>query len=156
MPRSNSPGHVSQAKHVTRRSKPNFASPGRLAQLVLQIREDALTLLPMYHRLHSMGLEPPRGDSVHVSGGGVSNVPPEVAIESAQAEYRRQYARWIGRELERTAKTLDRIRQGLEEHVGPGPGYRQSRSLGSDALITIDNFHESLANQGERLKAGME
>jgi len=139
-----------------RQPKPNFASPGQLGRLVLSIREDALAILPMYHRLHSMGLEQPRGDSVRISGGGVSNTPPEVAIESAQAEHQRQYARWISRELQRTATTLDKIRQGLEEHVGPGPGYRQSKTIGSDALVTLYDFNQSLANQAERLRVGTE
>jgi hypothetical protein len=110
----------------------------------------------MYARLHSLGLEPPRGDSVHVSGGGVSNVPPEVAIESDHAESRRAYARWVASELARAAKILARVEQGLERNVGPTPGYRQPVSIGSDAIVTVTELTFSLERQAERMKAGNE
>jgi len=141
-----------------RRPKTSFASPGELELLVRGLSLDALAITPMYRRLHALGLEPPRGDSVRISGGGISNVPPEVAIESDRAEHYRQYARWVAAEMGRVARKMDRLRQGLEHNVGPTPGYRQPHSitLGSEAYISNVDFQESLANQGERLRQGTE
>lgn len=130
--------------------------PQSLAPVVHALSRDALSIVPMYARLHSLGLEPPRGDSVHVSGGGVSNVPPEVAIESDHAASRREYARWVAREVRRAAKILAQVQQGLERNVGPGGGYRQPTTIGSDAIVTITELTVSIENQAARLRAGNE
>lgn len=141
----------------------DFASNREVATLILDIRREALFILPMYARLHSLGLEPPRGESLHVSGsqavkddGSVTGYVPELAVEARQAEARRASARWVARQLRDTAKTLFLVRQGLESHVGPGPGYRQPTTLGSDALVTVDEFSAARQNQTERLRQGAE
>lgn len=130
--------------------------PASAGLIVHGLCQDALSIVPMYARLHALGLESPRGESVRISGGNISNAPPEIAIESGQAESRRDYARWVVDELERAAKILSTVQQGLEVNVGPGPGYRQPQTLGSDALVTLDDFRSSVQNQQDRLRAGIE
>lgn len=139
-----------------KKRQPPFPSQSQVARTVIQVRADALAVVYGYNRLHSLGLEPPRGDSVRISGGAMSNAPAELAIESDRAASRRDYARWVARELARASKILSTLQQSLEKNVGPGPGYRQPRSLGSDALVTVDDFAESVHNQGVRLAQGME
>jgi hypothetical protein len=132
------------------------ALPQSVTPVIRDLCRDALAIAPMYARLHSLGLEPPRGESVHVSGGGENNTPASLAVDSDRARSRRDYARWVASELARAAKIVARVEQGLERNVGPGVGYRQPRSLGSDALVTVDDFTESLQNQGVRLARGAE
>ena len=146
-----------------RKPKPRYPSTGELARTIMDVRRDAVAILPMYQRLQSLGLEPPRGESVHTGGspslrpdGSVTGYVPELAIESERAESRRAYAEWVGRELAVVAKRLDHVRQGLERNVGPTQGYRQPESLGSDAFVTVDEFAQARENQANRLKRGAE
>jgi len=143
--------------------KTSLASPGELERLVRALCQDALAIVPMYGRLHSLGLEPPRGDAVHASGSGqvrpdgsVTGYAPELAVESDRAASRRDYARWIANEVAECARRLDKIRQGLEVHVGPGPGFRQPTTPARDAIVASDELTASLANQGARLRRGQE
>ncbi len=133
----------------------SLASPAEIERLIRGLCQDALAIYPMYRRLHGLGLEGARGETVQVSGGS-DHDPTGELVARAQQESRREYARWVAGEVFKAAKTLDRIRQGLERNVGPGPGFRQSESIGSDAIVSMDDFIESLQNQRVRLKAGME
>ncbi len=134
----------------------SLASPGELERLVTTACKDLLAITPMYRRLHGLGLEPRRGDTVHVSGGGENNQPANLAVESDYAESRRQYARWVAREIVEMVKRADRVRAGLERNVGPTLGYRQSETVGSDAIVTINELTESRVKQAERLRTGVE
>jgi hypothetical protein len=111
----------------------------------------------MYQRLHAMGLEPRRGETVHVSGGGESNTPATLSVDSDYAEGRREYARYVASEIRRVARRVDRLRQGLERSTGPTPGYRQPDSVpdGPRGVGPAD-FEAALAKQAQRLERGEE
>jgi hypothetical protein len=104
-----------------------------------------------------MGLEPRRGDTVHVSGGGESNTPARLAVDSDYAASRRDYARWVAGEIEKVSRRVDRVRQGLERNVGPTPGFRQPKDTGNGRTkVTADELTVSLLYQGIRLRRGAE
>lgn len=138
------------------RPKSALASPGELAAILRALAEDALAIEPMYERLHAMGLEGERLEQVSVSGGDPSDPTGALATESELARRRRGYARWVGKETIRAAIVLDRLRQGLERNVGPGPGFRQPQTIGSNAVVTLAEYSESLRKQAERLARGVE
>lgn len=155
--------HTLGSRAKVRRQRSRFPSPQEVSKLIAEIRADAELIPVMYARLHSLGLEPPRGENVHAGGSGTTREDgsetgyvPELAVASDQADKRRDSARWVAKQLHDVAHTLFLVRQGLEAHVGPGPGFRQSQTLGSDAIISLDEFTEALDNQGRRLKAGAE
>ena len=141
---------------VKNRPSSALASPTELAVLLRALAEDVEAIAPMYARLHSMGLESERRESVHVSGGDPGDEAGTLAVESDLARRRREYARWVVKEVIRASKGIDRVRQGLERNVGPGLGFRQSQSIGSGAIVTTEQFAESLRRQSERLKEGVE
>jgi len=138
---------------VSRKADP---FPQSVTPVIHALCRDALAIAPMYARLHSLGLEPPRGESVHVSGGGENNTPASLAVDSDRARSRREYARWVASELARAAKIVARVEQGLERNVGPGPGYRQSVSVGSDAIVSVTELTFSIERQEQRLRSGTE
>jgi hypothetical protein len=133
-----------------------LASPGELAAILRAIADDVAAIEPMYERLHSMGLEAGRSDSVSVSGGSPVDTTGTLAAESELARRRREYARWVVKEIARAGRGVDRVRQGLERNVGPGPGYRQPQSIGSNAVVTMVEYAYSLRKQAERLERGTE
>lgn len=143
-------------------TRPKDHLPGSVSLTATAICRDALAIVPMYARLVGMGAESPRGESVHVSGG--SHDPTgELAMDTDEdgkrktyAESRRAYARWVASELSKAAKILNRVEQGLERNVGPGAGYRQSVSVGSDAIVSVTELSFSLERQADRLRAGNE
>lgn len=141
---------------VKTRPKSALASPGELATILRAIAEDVAAIEPMYERLHSMGLESGRSDSVSVSGGSPVDPTGSLAAESELARRRRAYARWVVKEMVRAGIAVDRVHQGLERNVGPGPGYRQPQTIGSNAVVTLAEYGESLRKQAERLARGTE
>lgn len=132
-----------------------YPSPGELALEVRALCQDALAIVPMYARLHAMGVEAEHVESAHVSGGGVSD-PTLSALESKVLQHRRESTRYAAKELQRVARKLDRLRQWLEHDVGPTAGYRQPQSIGTDAVVTVIEFAQSVEKQRERLKKGDE
>jgi hypothetical protein len=138
------------------RPKSGIASPGELAMILRVIADDMDAVGPMYERLHSMGLESGRSETVAVSGGDASDPTGTIAAESELARRRRAYARWVVKEVIQAGIAVDRVRQGLERNVGPGPGYRQPQSIGTNAVVTIIEYSESLRKQSERLARGEE
>lgn len=141
---------------VKNRPTSALASPGELATILRALAEDVEAIEPMYERLHSMGLESERSETVSVSGGDSSDSTGELAVDSDVARRRREYARWVVKEITRAGRGVDRVRQGLERNVGPGPGYRQPQTLGSNAVVTLVEYAESLRKQAERLARGIE
>jgi hypothetical protein len=144
--------------------KKGYRSDREMVELILQIRRDAAAILPMYHRLHRLGEDQARGgEAVRVSGspnvredGSVTGYVPETALVDGKAEHHRDSARWVDQQMENVAKTLFIVRQGLEHNVGPAAGYRQPQTLGSDAIVTVDDFHAAVENQAQRLRQGAE
>lgn len=135
----------------------SLPSPGQLERDIRRLCRDALAIYPMYRRLHAMGLEPQRGETVHVSGGGENDTPAHLAAESVYAASRRHYARWVASELGAVLRRLDRVRQGLEQNVGPTAGFRQPETAAPGILgLSSEDFHMARAKQAERLRAGQE
>jgi hypothetical protein len=132
-----------------------YPSPGELALEIRTLCQDALAVLPMYARLHAMGMEPERGESVHVSGGGVSDTTLS-AVESKVLQHRRESTRYAAKEIQRVAHKLDRLRQWLEHDIGPVAGYRQPQSIGTDAIVSVFEFAQAVEKQRDRLKRGEE
>jgi hypothetical protein len=151
-----------------RRSRPptdgDFPSPTKLVLELRTAERDLGRIIRGYHRLHRMSLEPrAAGEQLRVSGsanvksdGSVTGYPPEVAIESKYHEARRSYARWVIGEVRLAAEILARIALELDENVGPTAGYRQPETIGTDAVVSFDEFVEARENQATRLKAGIE
>ena len=137
--------------------------PNSVTPTIRDICRDALAIGPMYARLHALGAEPERGESLHTTGsprlrpdGSETGYVPEMAVESAHAESRRDYARRIVEDLEAAAKVIRRLQQSLERNVGPTPGYRQPTTIGSDAIVSITELTFSLERQEQRLRSGVE
>jgi hypothetical protein len=103
-----------------------------------------------------MGLEPRRGETVHVSGGGESNTPATLAVDSAYAASRRNYARGVARDLRQAFRAIDRVLQSLERNVGPTAGYRQPDALHRLADVSMKEFEEARVKQAGRLSGGEE
>lgn len=131
-------------------------SPAELERLAVEASLDLRRLVPMYRRLHAMGLEPERRESASVSGGDPSDSTAGLAVDSDLARRRREYARWVAKEVARAARLVDRVAAGLERNVGPGPGYRQPDGVSSDAVISATEFADARRKQAERLRAGSE
>lgn len=140
-----------------------FPSPEELARVIRELVSDAELVAPMYRRLHALGLDQPRSSDVPHLGsqnlrpdGSATGYVPELAIESGRAKRARESARWVAKQIQDAAQTMFVVRQGLEAHVGPGPGYRQPQTLGSDAFISLEELGSSLIKQAERLHRGEE
>ena len=136
-------------------TRPIYPGPGEYAVLIRNVCQDLLATVPMYHRLHAMGAEAERGEHVNVSGGGEGD-PTGSAVESEVLAHHRDSARYLAKEVGKMGRKADRLRQWLEHDIGPGPGYRQPQSIGSDAVISVFEFAQGIEKQRDRLKRGDE
>lgn len=77
------------------------------------------------------------------------------AIRDTANERLRKYARRVGADVDRIARTAGVIRDGLVNDIGPTPGFRQPRRA-RGGWVSQDELTESLRNQADRLAAGGE
>lgn len=154
-----------------RRKSSSYPNPANLDRAVARAIADLQAIPAMYRRLHDMTGTAPRRESVHVNGGGDHDPTGELAmpvvvdegldpeqqkaLRETETERRRKHARRVAADVARAGRIAAQVRDSLENHVGPTAGFRQpTRARGG--WVSQEELAESLANQQERLAAGVE